>query len=511
MLTVGIVVRFFIGRDDDAVGISNDEAVIVAENELMAKLRDSLVLHRMPPVVLGSGRGQTIHKFCAIMHSFFLETGTAARLQRFCGEVHTVTSDLGVEFSLTAVQPVPVTSLLPWVLAIDPAQDFGGPFELDELPEVSEDVHLNDGMAVPGLMHIIHNASNSLLSVMDALPDAIDKLAKVADLIRHPESCKRLCATCFSDPVGLLYHQALREFDGHVYKDRWCTVAHCTHQILRIKFVLRFGWNKQKYVEGQAGQDRAADTIDIVDEAIRSDFWWAAIFTADALMKAVRGSLVWAESCPCHHHLLRLGAAPGLLRAWLVCPLRGRRLPEVAAGDFGSFVAGLLDCSLARLLLELPGTLTDAQRGALAQDFASGRTHLSFQMALKLHAMSEPPRLLYAAAHHNSLKSRDAVRRCLAHRPNHPLMAQLHAEPMKTQAVSYLEGIPLDDLPEFAAFLGSFSFGFAVERMVEGDHAAVHRGYGKARFHGESYDSLVRRLPEIKRQFRSSQYYRLGS
>ena len=41
-------------------------------------------------------------------------------------------------------------------------------------------------------------------------------------------------------------------------------------------------------------------------------------------------------------------------------------------------------------------------------------------------------------------------------------------------------------------------FGFSIERLVEGDHAAIHRAFAKARYHTESFDSLVRRLPEIK-------------
>ena len=33
---------------------------------------------------------------------------------------------------------------------------------------------------------------------------------------------------------------------------------------------------------------------------------------------------------------------------------------------------------------------------------------------------------------------------------------------------------------------------------MEGEHAALHHGYSKARRHSEAYDSLLRRLPEIK-------------
>jgi hypothetical protein len=69
----------------------------------MGVLSSGLVLHRLPPVCLGSGRTGTIHKFCAVLHAFFLESGTTASLQCFCNELHSVTTDFGVEFGLTEV------------------------------------------------------------------------------------------------------------------------------------------------------------------------------------------------------------------------------------------------------------------------------------------------------------------------------------------------------------------------------------------------------------------------
>jgi hypothetical protein len=92
--------------------------------------------------------------------------------------------------------------------------------------------------------------------------------------------------------------------------------------------------------------------------------------------------------------------------------MRGRRLPEIATGDFMDTLAVKFDRSLAQLLQELPAGLTGHDRARLVHDYSQGRAHLMFQFVLKLHAMQEPPRLLYGMAHHNPIKARAAVRVC---------------------------------------------------------------------------------------------------
>jgi hypothetical protein len=398
------------------------------------------------------------------------------------------------------VSPLPIVELFPWHGPAHQAllDNVAAAEDWDELHHISDTVGLDSGIAVPGLMHIVHNASNSLLTVTTTFAEAVDKLSAVADMLSKPESLKRLLATCFSDPIGSLHAAALRAFVGHVHKERWGTIATCVRNILKIKSRLRFGWNLDSYLNDQAGKE-VRDRMQLIDEAIRSDFWWSCIEAAEYLMSVVRNCLIWAESCPCHHHLLNLDADPSLVRRWVSCPMRGRRLPELAAGDFDDAFSELFDDGLAQLLTSIPSTISAEQRAILAQDFSRGRAHLVFQFALKTHAMHTPPRLLYAAAHHNRLKSREALRQCLDHPCPHKRMRELNAEPLRSQAIAYLGGGSLDDLVELSSFLGTLSFGFVVERLVEGDHAAIHRAFARARSHSEAFDSLVRRMPEIKR------------
>ena len=87
-------------RQDEAIDMYDDPAVNAEEKELMNDIRTALQMHRMPPVLLGSGSSKLVHKFSATLHSIFLETGSISSLQRFCAELCTTTTDLGVEFNL---------------------------------------------------------------------------------------------------------------------------------------------------------------------------------------------------------------------------------------------------------------------------------------------------------------------------------------------------------------------------------------------------------------------------
>ena len=170
----------------------------------------------------------------------------------------------------------------------------------------------------------------------------------------------------------------------------------------------------------------------------------------------------------------------------------------MAAGEFHGVVGRLLDTKLASLLLELPNSISASQRTALLTDYENARMHLTFTFALKLASMCTPPRLLYAAAHHNQIVARDALRQCLASASDHPAIKTLQSAEMRADAEEFLDGAELVDLEHLGPFVAARKFSFTIERMVEGEHARLHHGYARARNHTESFDSLLRRLPEIK-------------
>ena len=472
----------------------------------MDSLSSAIALHRLCPMVLGSGKTQLVHKMCAVAQAVFLETGSVSSLQTYLGHIWTVTTDLGTEFGLSSINPLSARVLFPWLDEAYVAPVLPDSLDLDDLPDYlpmqdDDGIGLSDSLSVPGLLHIIHNASKGLFKCMHCLSESIDKLAEVARLIRTPETRKRLIATCCTDRVSQHFASVLNLFRGHIHKERWGTVAYCTQSILALKDILQNIWSLERYQADSAGDHAApgeTSKLEIVNQALTCDRWWCEIQMVDLLMQSIRRCYTWAESCPCHDHLLQLDdIPPKLLRAWLCCPMRGRRLPEVASGDFMGNMESLLANMMARALLVIPASMSEALRTGLLQDLSAGRSHLVFQFTLKLAAMRSPPRLLFAIAHHNQVVARDAMRECLQCQSGHSKIRCLQQD-LSRDAIHWLQGQCLSELPALAEFIGALKFGFTVERLVEGDHAAIHRAYGSARSHTESYDSLVRRLPELK-------------
>ena len=84
------------------------------QEALQRDIRQTLVMERPPPVVLGSGRTSLPDKFAATAHALFLETGCSESLAALASEVVSCTSDLGTEFNIVRVRGARVRDLLPW-------------------------------------------------------------------------------------------------------------------------------------------------------------------------------------------------------------------------------------------------------------------------------------------------------------------------------------------------------------------------------------------------------------
>ena len=68
-------------------------------------------------------------------------------------------------------------------------------FAAEAVPDYYADVE--SSICIPGLLHIVHNASRDLSKAMLLFDDAIAKLKKVASLLGGIETRQRLIATCF--------------------------------------------------------------------------------------------------------------------------------------------------------------------------------------------------------------------------------------------------------------------------------------------------------------------------
>ena len=125
------------------------------EIKLMNELRKKLEVHRPPPALLGSGRTRLPDKFVTTLHSLALETSSASALARFCNEIVTITTDMGVGYSLAKVRPAASDQVVPW-LAHAPGYQ-GCEDEWDMACMDSPLLSFNSALQIAGLMHIISN------------------------------------------------------------------------------------------------------------------------------------------------------------------------------------------------------------------------------------------------------------------------------------------------------------------------------------------------------------------
>ena len=470
-------------------------------------------------MALGSGRTSLRDKFCTVMFALLLEAGPhISSLGDFAQDIVAGTFDLGVEFSLSTIRPTSCRALFPWFdasMASSPVREQEAPHAneedlFDDVPDDpadAETVSLQNMLSVPGPLHILHNATDRLLEHLPYVGKAVQRLQAICRFLSNHETKQRLVSTCFSGPVSRSFQSDILNFHAKVNEGRWGSVAFAVPELLNLQKPLRRFWDLPAFGSGQEatdGRHRQDESgtgarLDFVHESIELPDFWAQLVTLNSLFKLVRELFDWLEWCPCHHNRV---APPGKKRAWELCPLRGRRLPEIACGELFEVINQLCLVNASQLFLELPDDVSDECRSSCLMDFEHGRGHLTFQLVLKMTCFLEPPLLLLGIAHHDPAKpqkQRAALHTCLKSDCRHPLVLKLQEGDLKEEAELFLGGEDLRMLDTLAAFMGSLRFAWGTERRVEGGHAQVNMLTLSRRHRHEATDSLALRLGEIKK------------
>ena len=117
----------------------------------------------------------------------------------------------------------------------------------------------------------------------------------------------------------------------------------------------------------------------------------------------------------------RESATSEQLSTWDACPWRGRRKPELAAGDLFKLVRETIEDLGSTFLLDLP-PLDQGARGRLLHIFEMSRASIVFGFTMKISHMLEPPWLTLAVAHHTKDVAISAIKKVLASDSQHPLV-----------------------------------------------------------------------------------------
>ena len=504
------------------------------ERDAMDSIRNCVMWHTAPPVLLGTGHGRSTLalKFHAFLHAIMLIAGHGFNLQRFVKSIHSWVTDYGTEVGFADIKKVKLSTIFPY-LSEAPAEEpqpggLGHAANLQEVdfaasPPEPEDEGSNwyadveAIMSIPGLLHIIHNAFKDLPGSMTHCSDAILRLSKVAQFLSRKESKERFIATCFQGRLGDILAKLIKEYKAAVYEERWGTVSNCILMTVPLEDALRSMWVLDKYmgkssssIRNPPDEDDSHNVrVDLVDEAITSPLWWAYIKMLAKFAYVQVTLLKWAESCPCHWGLpYKKEEVPRSLRKlWDTCPMRGRRAAELANGDFMTTIQELFEETAASLMLQMPRDLSADDRYMVVQDFERGRCQLLYTFTLKMTHWSEPPWLLCGIAHHQCDKAIATLEKVLSSDSTHPAVLELR-EPMLWSEICTFCSEPAlmsnreSSMPLLRALIAKHCMAFTAERRIEGKHAATQRGVRTAPHHSVPYISLEHRQKEIREAIR---------
>ena len=450
--------------------ILSDEAKQTAHQRDVDALGAMIRRHALPCSLIGFGSCSFAHKVAALLHAMRLELVSHSVLAKYCGEFLTILSDDGTESLLSRVRPLNIELACPHfvdtaVADLDAVQaalrkiraargdqaadefdgllgdapgfhldgeDHGGDefvFEEAEAPHAD----FSGVLGMSGVHHIIDNATAGFADVLVDWADHIRQAKAVCKILRRGDYFPKLLSRCYCTPLGRQMHPILKTFQGWIHEGRWGTIAFTVPELLRLKGALRWGWNKDIFLQGDgdAGRDPVGNgpdphVVQDADAAISSEYWWSWLLMLDKLCVALRAAIVWSEACPCHAGLLanrRHDELPNkLVHAVRSCPLRGRRGPEISAGELLEVVQRSANASSVDLAMELPAGLAAEKRLALLEALDAGHIHATFYIGCKLHYMRELPWAIFQIAHFNKDVCTAAIRRCLDSRHPHPLL-----------------------------------------------------------------------------------------
>lgn len=158
-------------------------------------------------------------------------------------------------------------------------------------------------------------------------------------------------------------------------------------------------------------QNKFKGPVDIAKctECVHSNFFWSYIKMVNVLAEIGNHLYSWLQACPCH----RGGARVELNKSFGQCPMAGRLLPQLAAGDLERFAGDLFTTSQVEILRLTHGLQGNTVTRVL-QDFEFGRQHMLAHIRVKGAYHADLPLLLAGLAHPDAEVARRLARGAVA-------------------------------------------------------------------------------------------------
>ena len=442
----------------------------------MAKMVNVIVL---TPTVLGRARCGLSDKLHALLHALRLLVDSLSDLSVLLRSIVGFCTDFGTESSLATVPRIPLSRAFPYEAAPEPVDAFASAGPEDAVPGMCD---LTASVEFPGPLHIIHNITTALGDCMVHFKVQADKLTSLAKMLTYQAYKQNLLATCFASGEAFHLRKEIIAFKSKVNPKRFGTVSAAALEIEKVEKAMRFAWNLDKFTKRNNKQPRDDDNPhkldwNDLDATIHSEFSWAYWLMFRSLGSVLQHLMKWSEGCACHWNLCQQSADDfKTLRMCERCPWRGRRAPDLAAGELLEELKQLGKREGTKLFSSLPKHLPANDKTAIMRDFRKGRDYLMFMLTLKTTHFQRQPWRSFAIGHKDFAVATKALRETLESDHQHPRVAALKTHPLRSQAECWLQTGELDeDHCAFNVYLMQSRMPWTVERKIEGEHARLKR------------------------------------
>jgi hypothetical protein len=188
-----------------------------------------------------------------------------------------------------------------------------------------------------------------------------------------------------------------------------------------------------------------------------------------------------------------------------LCPMRGKRLPELIAGELESVLLRLTKLGHERLLAKVRVRVSASQWDEITAAFDSARARVQSALHVKFDFLRRLPWSLGALAHCDPAVGRRHALRIIQEFDDTPENVQVHHHtktllfldpqgPLRASLENFAAGGSLEAHPALQLHVASFRYVNIVERFIEGRHAIIKRSSGRS----GSAVSLSMRLPELE-------------
>ena len=318
------------------------------------------------------------------------------------------------------------------VVVVDSDDEQAGPSAAAAPPVDNADADavwdLGGCLLVPGLKHICSNIQGDVLSRLSHY-SKFQEQVKALNTLLHQKFYRDRVKELFK---GKATEKLFNHYDGGaLILWRWGSLVKVCESFHRREGALRTSWSLERFLatsrpqaggpRGRAGPDTNTDALEgeaplegsdqgqgddqltfrKADSAIRSSYFWSYNKLILILAGVLEDLSSWCEGCPCHNKS----------SAGRDCPLRGRRAPEAACGEFKRWLDETMSTAASMFLAAASGLGHNSREWReLSTDWNTACDLIEAEVQTKSSHWRSLPWLLCGVASPNTEEARATAR-----------------------------------------------------------------------------------------------------